>query len=184
MAVPGCTSPYLALPGCTWLNQAVLGCTMLYLALLGCAWLYQAVPGCTWLYLTVPGSTWLYLAVLGCTRLYLAVSGSAKVCHDLLYHILPLTGLSASVCTGLNAQNLSGMGWMGLDGLLYSVSTPSMSTALLCGANNFCTKVHKVWRSSFKRGNLARTVAASSAHPAANLLTWVGVFLQEPSYHF
>ena len=36
----------------------------------------------------------------------LPVPGSAQVCHNLPYHRLPLTGLNASIYTGLNAQKL------------------------------------------------------------------------------
>ena len=58
----------------------------------------------------------LYLAVPGCTQLYLAVPGAAKVCHDLPYHRLPLTGLNASVYTYrlkmLKSYKWIGLGWM------------------------------------------------------------------------
>ena len=59
-----------------------------------------------------------------CTWLYLTVPGSALGCHDLPFHILPLTGLNAFVYTGLNVQKLlvDGMGRM-----VISVSTSSKS---------------------------------------------------------
>ena len=58
------------------------------------------------LFSTVPGSTWLYLALPRSAMIYLATD-----CD-----ILPLTGLNASVHTGLNAQKLyvDRIGWMGV----------------------------------------------------------------------
>ena len=59
-------------------------------------WLYLAVPGFTWLYLTLPGYTWLYLVL----------PWSAMIYHSKDCHVLPLTGLTAFLYTGLNAQKI------------------------------------------------------------------------------
>ena len=71
--------------------------------------LYPAVSGCTWLCLGLP---WSYL-----TLPYLTTD-----CH-----ILPLTGLNASVYTDLN-------GWVGWKSLLVLLKAPLL-WAPLCGAN-------------------------------------------------
>ena len=66
--------------------------------------LFSTVRGCTWLYLALPGFTWLYLALPRSAMIYLTID-----CYK-----LPLTGLTASVYTGLNAQKLIGLDWIRL----------------------------------------------------------------------
>ena len=56
----------------------------------------------------------LFSTVPGCTRLYLALHRSAMIYLTIDCHRLPLTGLNASVYTGLNVQKLK-VGWMGWD---------------------------------------------------------------------
>ena len=67
----------------------------------------QKLPNC-------PNVSALYMAVPGCTRLYLALPRSAMLTIDC--HRLQLTGLNASVYTGLNVQKIQvdGIG-LGMD---------------------------------------------------------------------
>ena len=75
--------------------------------------------------------------VAHCCPLLPIVAHSAMIYIIIDCHILPLTGLNASVYTGLNAQAISGWMdgcvrvWDGM-GMEISVSTSSKSTARWC----------------------------------------------------